>query len=236
MTAVTFIAKGNHVALTRQIPSRRPFGKPVHAAVSFDDWVLERPVAATAAVARVLQALGDAEIADDGAPLVVVDADGAVLHPALVARLSDSEARALGLPPATPLALSLRSSGLLQRDGFRIEAKWTRGEGAPVMARADVATARIRHDARDWRIPEPLFATLGWVDRVNAAPDAPVRYAAIAGLKRTIGADAAARIAPDGVIERLRLAYASGFSLALGSDTDETVEKGSRGISVVDDR
>ena len=213
--AALFTATGNHIALVRETPSRLPFGKPNQVVVPFDDWVLIRPPAGTAAVARVLQALGDAATADDGTALIVVDAGGAILHPAFVAQLTDSEAQALGLPPATPLALTLRSSGLLQRDGFAIEAQWTRSGGIPVLVRATRDDARIRHDARNWRIPEPLFGTLGWVDRVNAAADAPARYAALAGLKRAIGADAAARIAPDGVIERLRLAYASGFSLAL---------------------
>ena len=217
VNSTIFAATGNYVALIRETPSRLPFGKPTRTAVAFEDWVLDRPADATAAVARVLQALGDGTTADDGTVLVLPHGDGAVLHPAFVARLTDSEAEAIGLPPATPLALALRSSGLLQRDGFRIDTQWTRGGGAPVMARADMKEARIRHDARDWRIPEPLFATLGWVEHVNAAADAPARYAALAGLKRAIGADAAARIAPDGVIERLRLAYASGFSLTLQS-------------------
>jgi hypothetical protein len=217
VTVVSFTATGNHVALIRQTPSRLPFGKATRSTIAFEDWVLDRPGAATAAVARVLQALDDGTIANDGVALVIADRDGASLHPSFVARLTDSEAEALGLPLATTLALTLRSSGLLQREGFRIDTQWTRGGGAPVMARAKRDEARIRHDARDWRIPEPLFATLDWVEQVNAAADAPARYAALAGLKRAMGVDAAARIAPDGVIERLRLAYASGFSLKLQS-------------------
>lgn len=215
----TFAASGNHVSLIRETPSRIPFGKAAQETVSFDDWLLTRPAAAAAVVAHVLQAIDDGETADDGAPMVIPDSEGATFHPAFVARLRDSEAEALALPPATRLALNLQSSGLIQRDGFRIDTSWTRRGGVPV--RATVANGRIRHDGRDWRIPEPLFSTLAHVATVNAAADEAARQAGLAALKRTIGTDAAAQIATDGIIDRLRLSYASGFSLALGTSADD---------------
>lgn len=200
--------------LVRETPSRLPFGKPTHDVVPFDDWIVERPADASAAVARLLQALGDDETAGDGAPFFIADTDRAVLHPALVASLSDSEAQALDLPPATRLALNLRSHGLIHRDGFRIDVSWTRSGGVAVRATVK-DDGLIHHDQRDWRIPEPLYTALGQVAAINAAPDEAARQEALAALKRVIGSDAAANIAPDGLIERLRLSYASGFSLSL---------------------
>ncbi|WP_336950716.1 DEAD/DEAH box helicase [Sphingobium aromaticivastans] len=213
-----FHATGPHVSLIRETPSRIPFGKPSRELVPFDDWVLHRPDNATAAVARLLQALGDGEMATDGAAMVVPDGEGVRLHPALIARLSDSEAQALGLPLATRLALTLRSSGLIHREGFRVDSQWSRMGG--VVVRAMPKDGFLRQDGKEWRIPEPLYSALAAVEAVNAASDEASRHRALAELKQAIGEEGAANIRPDGMIDRLRLAYASGLSLALRTSGD----------------
>lgn len=131
----TFTASANKILLTRETPPRFGIGRLHVETIPFADWSNARPQAAAAAVARVLQAIEDGETAPDGTPLVVADETSATLHPALVARLTDSEAEALGLPPATRLALNLRSSGLIHRPGFRIDVDWTRLGGVPVAAK-----------------------------------------------------------------------------------------------------
>jgi hypothetical protein len=210
---LAFTASGNSIALTRTTPSRLPFGKASIETVPFEDWVVERPPAATAAVARILQAVGDGDVGSDGLPLIRIEGAGATLHPAFVSALTDTEAEAIGLPPATRLALDLRSSGLIHKDGFRIDTRWLRAGG--VVATANVKNDRLRYGGNDWRIPEPLYSTLAHVAQINAATGEAARHVALADLKRAIGEDGAARIATDGVIDRLRLSYASGFSLAL---------------------
>jgi len=213
VTTAFEISSDHRLVLVRETPARLGFGKPTSARVPFDEWPMQRPAAASAGVARLLAALGDDERARDGAPLIDADAEGATLHPVLVARLSDAEAIGLALPPATRLTLSLQSSGLITRPDFRIDARWTKPGGVPV--RATISGATLRHEGRDWRVPEPLFSTLAEVAAVNAALDEAARQAALSRLKRAIGDDVGGQVAPDGQIERLRLSYASGFSLAL---------------------
>ena len=145
---------GTSIALISEAPPRGPFSKGARLALPFEEWVSARPANSAAALARILQALDDREHGNDGVLLVTAQTDGATLHPAFVARLTDSEAVSLGLPPATRLALNLKSVGLIQKDGFQIETSWTRGGGVPVMARSGAGT--LRHDGRTWRIPEPL--------------------------------------------------------------------------------
>jgi len=210
-----FRSDSDGLRLVRETPSRIPFGKAAMAYVPFDDWVLERPAAASAALARVLQAIGDGALGRDGVPMVAVENARATLHDDFTASLSDSEALALGLPPATRLALNLRSFGLIHKDGFRIDASWTRTGGVAATVRQ--SGNRLCYQQQDWRIPEPLWSTLATVEAINAAPDAAARQAGLARLKLTIGEDAADRIRPDGIIERLRLHYASGFSLNLNT-------------------
>jgi hypothetical protein len=201
------------VTLVRETPSRIPLVKPAVESVAFDDWALARPPGAAPGLGRVLQAIGDGETGPDRAPLATVQKDTARLHPALVAKLTDVEAQSLGLPATIRLALDLQSSGLLHQPGFRIAARWVRMGGTAVTAQ--VHGARISYGGKDWRLPEPIYSTLHNVAAINQAEDEAGRLAALSQLKRTIGDEAGDRIMTDGVIERLRIAYASGFSLSL---------------------
>lgn len=211
--ATHFIASGNQLNLVSYVPSKVPFSKPKMQLVPFADWPIERPPSASAALARLLRALEDNEIGDDGAPFIVPDGSGVSLHQDLVASLTDSEALALDLPPATTLALQLQSSGLIQRAGFRIDFSWIRKGGVPV--RTTLEAGSLVFNSKKWRIPEPLHSVLRCVEKVNNASDEALRQIALAELKTAIGEEAGARIRSDGVIERLRIAYASAFSLDL---------------------
>lgn len=213
MNTATFRVEGNLVSLYSISATRGPFARAQERIVPLSEWVVQRPEQASAAVAEILRALEDEEVGHDSAPLVGLTDEGCELHPDLVARLCDSEAEALGLPVATTLALELKSAGLIHRAGFRIETAWTRSGGVPV--RAIRRAGRLHTEGREWRIPEPLYTALRCVEQVNTAQDEPGRQAALAGLKTAIGDEGNTRIRSDGVIERLRLAYASGFSLAL---------------------
>lgn len=206
MDAATFRADGNLIRL-HMVSAAGERTVPVA------DWAIVRPPRASAAVAEILRVLEDEETGHDGARLVRLADGGCELHPDLVARLCDSEAEALGLPMATPLVLELQSAGLIHRAGFRIETAWKRGNGVPV--RASLRAGRLHAERREWRLPEALHVALRCIDQVNAAQDEPQRHAALAGLKAAIGDHGNTRIRSDGVIERLRIAYASGFSLAL---------------------
>lgn len=208
-------ASRERITLLREVPSRVPFKKPAVEIVPFADWTLARPAAATAALARLLEALEDGRPAHDGTPLAIAEEGVASLHPAFVAALSEGEAEALGLPSTTRLALDLQSRSLVHKSDFRIDARWVKLGGIPASVRVD--GARIRHDGRDWRVPEPAFSTLAIVEEVNAAADDAARQAALSRLKRTIGDEASNCIATDGTIARLRIAYASGFSLAISA-------------------
>lgn len=200
--------EGERLTLARQSPAK--LLRPARADVlPFEQWPADVPAPARTAFARLCALI------EDG---VATAEDAAVLLPAAaVAALGEAEARALGLPPATALQLDLRAIGLITRPDFRIEARWVRAGGVPV--RVDTAApSRLRHDGTDHRLPEPLFSVQAAVARVNAAPDDAARQAELATLRALIGADGEGRIAADGQIERLRIAYAAGFSLALHPD------------------
>lgn len=196
-----------------QLEGGRLFKRGGQTKVPFDDWLLSAPTVARPAIARVLQAIGDDERAPDGSVLAAQDADHVSLHPALVAQLTETEATSLGLPPVARLALNLQSIGVAHQSEFRIEIRWTKANGLPVPV--EVMGARLKFEAKEWRIVDPIWTTLQLVDRVNAADNDSDRQTALAALRQAIGDDDRSLIKPDGFIERLRLSYAAGFSLDL---------------------
>lgn len=185
--------------------------------VAFDQWVLEAPAAARPAVARIIQALGDGERADDGGALVEFDTESAQLHPAFVAALSEAESLSLGLPPVARLSLNLQSLGVAHQDDFAIETRWSRPNGLPAPVQA--SGSRLRFEGKEWRVSDPIWTTLKLVERLNSAKEESGRQAALAALRQAIGDDDRSLIKPDGFIERLRLSYAAGFSLDLKAST-----------------
>jgi len=182
-------------------------------AVSFDDWSTQVPTSAVPVMARLMQAWADNEYADDGRKLIEPDSDGVFLHPAFVASLSDGESISIGLPATTKLSLSLQSQGLVHTPDFRINMQWTRPNGLP--AAVQIQGARVKHETRDWRIPEPLWSVFQACQSLNQADSEPNRYMALAKLRTAIGDEFEEQIKADGYLERLRLSYAAGFSLDL---------------------
>ena len=206
------------ITLVTSTSSRIPFAKPARAIVPFDDWGMAAPAAARGAVARILQAWADNEQAVDGSPLVVPEAKAALLHPALVASLAEPEALALGLPPVSRLSLNIQSIGVAHQPDFHVETRWTRPNGLPAAVRVD--GARVRSEGKDWRVAEPIWSTLQAAAQLNATTDDADRQNALATLRQAIGDDDRRHVRADGFIERLRLSYASGFSLALKPDAN----------------
>lgn len=186
------------------------------AIIAFDDWIATAESRSRAALARLLQAWADNEVSSDGTPLVTPGDDGAKLHPALVASLGEHEARSIGLPPASRLRLDVESEGIPGRTGFRVLTRWARPNGLAV--RATLTGARLSYDSKEWRATDPAFSVYHLVERLNAATDEPDREAALAALRLLIGDTDRRLIMPDGFIEKLRLSYAVGFSLALNTD------------------
>lgn len=190
-----------------------PLAGSIERSVPFDDWALKGPSSARPAIGRLLQSWADNQRAPDGSLLVTAGNDHVLMHPALVAALSDAEAVSLGLPPTARLSLNLQSAGLPQQSNFRVDTRWTRPNGLP--AHAQPMGARVRTEGKDWRIAEPIWTTLQCVERLNTATGEAGRQTALAALRTAIGDEDRVHIKPDGFIEQLRLSYAAGFSLEL---------------------
>ncbi|WP_404712165.1 DEAD/DEAH box helicase [Sphingomonas sp. MMS24-J13] len=196
-----------------QFARRRLLGGTTKTFVPVEQWVSEAPARSRPAVARLLQAIGDDEHAADGMAMVVSGEASLTVHAALIAKLTESEASSLGLPPVARLALNLQSIGVAHQSDFRIETRWTKPNGLPAPVR--LVGSRLKFEAKEWRVSDPIWTTLWLVDRLNGATGESERQSALAALRQAIGDDDRSLIKPDGFIERLRLSYAAGFSLDL---------------------
>jgi hypothetical protein len=207
MVAASFIATQTAGGDERiELVEERPGGFLRRAAtrrIARTEWVRHAPPAGLAALsaARALS----------GAEDLVEDEDGMVLPASVVAALGELEARALGLPPVTPLTLQLHSRGSLAEGSIEVHTRWLRRGGSPV--RADVAGARVREGDRSGRLVDPLRTAALLSLQVNAAASGDDRRAAFAAFRDALGPQIAEGIEADGFIERIRIAYAANFSL-----------------------
>jgi hypothetical protein len=181
------------------------FRKASSEIISRADWVRSAPAAGMAALSRLRSLPGaDAVLEDDLGLTVPVEC---------IAPLTEHEAHALGLPPATDLTLQLQSSGSLHEGSIAVSKKWVKRGGVPV--RAKVVGGRIREPNGTSRLPEPLFSTNLLVDNLGEATDDDERRARFAVLRERLGDMDDQAVQPDGFIAQVRIAYAANFSLDL---------------------
>ncbi|RNJ61804.1 MAG: ATP-dependent helicase [Porphyrobacter sp. IPPAS B-1204] len=195
------------ITLLRDLPGGL-FKRASSEAVPVADWPRFAPEAGQAALALARSFDQDGQILEEAGEIV--------LPPHIAAQLDESDAFALGFPPATPLTLQLNSSGSLAEGTITVNPKWVRRGGAPV--RADVVGARIREGGRVSRVPEPVFSVFQAAQGVKLAIEPDERRAAFAELRALLGDKLGAGIEADGFLERIRIAYAANFSLNAKTD------------------
>ncbi len=201
---------GERLSAVETQSSRIPLRQPTRTRVPVAEWVEKLPIESAAALSRARQ-IGDRL----GSP-ITEHTEAILLPAALVAGLNETDARVLGLPPATTLTLQLNSRGLVHEDGFRIEPRWVRHGGMP--ERATVTGARVRSGGRDARLAGKLFTVWHLTEKLNAAENLSDRQGALADLRTALGDDFGRQIEPDGSLAQLRIAHAAAFSLDLKVD------------------
>ena len=146
--------------------------------------------------------------------------DGIVLRDDLVAALSDSQAQAIGLPPATPFPLKLEAQEIFLSPEFRITATW-RDKGDQYLP-TDRVGSILHARGTKYRIPEDLFKVIEEVDRFNAQerPSVDTRCEALAKLQALIPHDITKQLRTTGTMTAVRVAHAAAFSLSLRQGSD----------------
>jgi hypothetical protein len=182
-----------------------------------ESWSAERPE--TAPALFELRSLIEAS----SSPGIDVQTHSIRIPPAATALLNASICSALGLPPATKLALDLSPKGGIQVPDFVVAVRWVRPGGAA--ERVEVKGAVLKTAQGLQRIPEPLFSLY----RAALALSAPIadeaaRYEAIAALKAHWPEDPDLPVSTDDYLRDLRIHYASAVSVKFTALTPETTQ------------
>jgi hypothetical protein len=174
-------------------------------AIPSDEWFSHGPQLALAAISKLHVIDSHSRITEHN--------DRIIVPSSLIAQLTENEAHAIGLPPATALTLQLKSSGFLHDGTIAVTTSWVQRGGVSV--RAQEEGARLKSTDGIARLPEPLFSTIALVNDLNAQTDPDKRRAKFAELREHLGDLDDSAIEPDGTISRSRIAYAASFSLDL---------------------
>jgi len=161
---------------------------------------------------------GGREANEAGQPLVETDEASGQLSvlPSVIAGLTHEEAEALGLPAPLPLALDLRTDGMIFDSDFVVRARFVGGGG--IAARPSISGSFAVHEGRRYRIPQPVFGMLEAAAHLREPiADEAARMEAVAALKASLPADLELS---DGYLRDLRLLYAASTSLELKPNGD----------------
>ena len=136
-----------------------------------------------------------------------------------VAGLTESESRALGFPPATPVALRLETQDQIKSDQFRLKKRWVRGGGISILVKENGAFLKL--DGVNYRIPEPLYTlcNMASVSQTHCREEERIkRYSAICEVLQT---SVEPSLQTDQYLQTVTIYHASAFSLRLGVKNDE---------------
>ena len=182
--------------------------------IPLSEWNKAAPNEALAMVGRIFDWLDDD---DDTAQRV---GDGILLRHDVVSSLSERQASAIGLPPATPFELKLEAREIFLYPDFRITASW-RDKGDRYLPTERIGAILHTHGT-SYRIPEQLFAVVEQVDSFNAQelPDVNARCEALARLQELLPVDITSQLRTAGTMKAVRVAHAAAFSLSLHQASD----------------
>lgn len=149
-------------------------------------------------------------------PAAILHDDGVLVRHEHVASLGQGQAHMLGLPPCTPLCLSIQSRGIMSQNTFMLESAWLTPQGQRAIG-AHRLGAMIQHQGVWQRLPQTLYDLASAIDDFNAiAPgDKDERRRHLARLTAALPQHAQEQVARDGYLDSLRVYHAASLSLRL---------------------
>lgn len=138
---------------------------------------------------------------------------------------SETVASELGLPPNCPLALDLRLTGALGRDGAKLTSRWLQ-PGKTIPAReVEIRDGWLYRGDQVFRLQAPLAEIVGYVETFNqlAFNDRDGQLRVWAGIRASLG-DAAANQLTDDFLKGLRVVTASAFTWLIRTGSDGQIQ------------
>ena len=187
------------------------------------DWNLSQLDLLATSAGRLLRAADEVEVEERlsngepiGKPAAFVTEEGILLTHARVAGLSEHIGMGLGLPPVTPLTLSIRSEDIFSSPKFRLESWWMEQTGANAVGVIRKG-AFIRYQGRWQRLSKPLFTLTESIDDfANADPnDQDDCRKRLVKITQALPQETQASVLNDGYLLSLKICHAATFSLRL---------------------
>ena len=179
----------------------------------FSQWIETLSIGAATAIHQAIE-----QGAQQSGNQLVVPAD-------LLSRWPETVARELGLPPNCPLALDLRLSGALGRDGAKLAGRLLQ-PGKTIPARdVEVRDGWLYRGDQTFRLQAPLAEIAGHVEAFNRLPsdDRDGQFRIWADIRASLGDDAASQLT-DGFLKSLRVVTASAFTWLIRTDKHGQIE------------
>ncbi|MDF1721110.1 MAG: SNF2-related protein [Minwuia sp.] len=186
-----------------------------------DDWVSENAALCDAVAA--LRRFGE----EEDCVVTIEDQRISADHRA-IAKLSQHQATALGLPPLPTYVFEVGTTGSIGKDSFRLVCSWLNGD-IPVMVKHQGAI--LETSDGKFRIPDPIFSALTLAEEFHAQEvDVTEHWSALARFRQLLDPDNApspeqnptgrdiVRMASS--LQRMKIYTASSFSLALRDGPD----------------
>jgi len=145
--------------------------------------------------------------------------DHASLMHGFVANLTDRQAQALDLPDAAPFLLDVDNEGTLDQPSFRFRWHWIRDNGRPVVA-PERNGAILIVGGKSYRLGAQTFTMIEALEGFNAlAPEnSDARARALSAITGFLPDEVGRSVRATGYLQRVRLAFATAFSLNIGGD------------------
>jgi hypothetical protein len=185
----------------------------------FQEWAQ-----ATPAAYKTAQRLLDEAANSDGQLQANVHLEGANLvipHDA-VSDLNQSDAKELGLPPLSNLALQLLPNNRIDQDSFFISTDWVRASGQS--ARALVRGAFVEYAGECRRIPKAALELYEAAQDLSQPKAKSERFEILARLGADWPENAEPWLQTEGYLSTIRVHYASRLSLSLTQLTADTTQ------------
>lgn len=181
--------------------------KEVISVIDFSNWELFCKSEVNLIISKIAAAIEEEKVK-------IIDNEVLLKHDFL-ASLNSQELNLLDLPPITKLIYEIEIRGVLGSDDSKIIGVWKNVVGDS--KRVSLNGAIISYDLKEYIIPEPIYSLQ---KLINQSYDVSVsqQFDLVAQIKDIIGDNYFNNIKTDNYINRLKLRYASGFSLDVQDD------------------
>lgn len=148
-----------------------------------------------------------------------LSADSLLLPHDFVSRLSESQAKALSLPPAVPYQLRITSSGRLNEGDYVIDGEFL-DRGKEVFTDPSVGSilpvGRLRY-----RLPYPILQIIEELNQFDLHGSRDQKLESIAKILGLVGQDSSTDIEPERALADIRIRQASAFSVSIHGDLSD---------------